>query len=72
MAQSLKLMRSALAEKEAKAKMEKEKKFAERNKIIKKQEERQNQRQKVLRKKVFRTLGLINKKKDTNFTSKKK
>ena len=56
-------MRNTLAEKEAREQQEKARKAAERSKIMKKHEERQTQRQKMLRKKVFRTLGLLNKSK---------
>ena len=64
MTQMLKVMQSRMDEKDSKEKLEKAKKAAERAKIMKKLEESQTHRQKELRKKVFRTLGQMNKNKD--------
>jgi ribosome biogenesis protein BMS1 len=61
MAETLKLMKGRVKDREAREKADKAKKAVERAKVLKKVEERQTHRQKELRKKIFRTLGQMNK-----------
>ncbi|CAG7725438.1 unnamed protein product [Allacma fusca] len=61
MSETLKLMKQRVKERDEREKADKAKKGVERAKILKKVEERQTYRQKELRKKIFKTLGQMNK-----------